>query len=116
MDEKRVLDLIKDYVENNFGLNAICEKYHIGKLKVKDILKSNNIELKRKGKQSLNKNDFIVKDFHIRKYEECDGYHYIAIDKNDGTTFNDYMNDGGFLTTHIKNKYNIEITSLYERK
>ena len=107
--------LIKDYTIGNCGLNFICEKYKIGKLKAKTILKENGVEIKKKGKQPLNE-EFVVKDYHVKKYEEINGYHYIAIDKNNGKTYNDYMNNGGFLTTHIKNTYGIETPSLYDRR
>ena len=112
MDIKK---LIEDYTINNCGLSTICEKYKIGKLKAKSILTENGVEIKKKGKQPLNEN-FVVTDFHIKKYEEEDGYHYIAVDKNNGITYNDYMNNGGFLTTHIKNVYGITTPSLYDRR
>ena len=33
------------------------------------------------------------KDFKEKKYQEKDGFHYIAVDKNNGITYNDYMNN-----------------------
>ena len=48
MKEINILELINDYTINNFGLNDICQKYKIGKLKVKTILKANNIAIKKK--------------------------------------------------------------------
>ena len=108
-------NLIKDYTENNFGINSICEKYHIGKLKVKKILNDNNIPLKKKGNQSLNK-PYIINDWRIEKYKEIPNYHYIAKYKSDGKIFNDYMNSGGFLTSYIMEKEKIEIPTLYDRR
>ena len=110
-----IKEIIDDYL-NGMNIYGICSKYHIGKLKVKDILLSNGIEIRKRGKQSLDKSDYIVQDFHIKKYEEEKGFHYIAIDKNNDICFNDYMNEGGLLTTHIKNTYNIKIPSLYDRR
>ncbi len=116
MNNVNTIELIQDYTINNFGIEGLCKKYKIGKLKVKSILQTNGVELKKKGKQPLDKNDFVVKDFHIKKYNEEEGFYYIAVDKNNGTQYNDYMNEGGCLTTHIKEKYNIEIPTLYDRR
>lgn len=110
-----IKELIDDYTINNCGLNFICQKYKIGKLKAKSLLSANGIEIKKKGKQTLNE-EFIIKDFREKKYQEKDGFHYVAVDKNNGITYNDYMNNGGKLTTHIKNIYGIKTPSLYDRR
>ena len=115
MKEINIIELINDYTINGHGLTFICEKYKIGKIKAKSILKSNGVEIKKKGKQALNE-DFVVKDFKIKKYVEEEGFHYIAVDKQTGITFNDYMNLGGFLTSYIKKQYNVEIPTLYDRR
>lgn len=115
MENIDIKSLIEDYTINDCGLNDICKKYKIGKLKAKSILMFNGVEIKKKGKQPLNE-EFVVKDFKEKKYPERDGVHYIAVDKNNGITYNDYMNNGGFLTTHIKNVYGIETPSLYDRR
>ena len=115
MKDRNIIEIINDYTINNCSLNDICKKYKIGKLKAKSILIENGIEIKKKGKQSLNE-EFVVKDFKEKKYPERDGFHYIAVDKNNGITYNDYMNNGGFLTTHIKNIYGIKTPSLYDRR
>lgn len=107
--------LVEDYTVNNMGLEAICTKYHIGKLKAKAILAENGVSIKKKGKQPLNE-DFVVKDFKQRKYVEHDGYHYEAIDKHANFRTRDYMNAGGFLTSHIKKQYDVETPTLYDRR
>lgn len=108
-------EIIKDYI-GGLSLYDVCEKYHIGKIKLKKILSDNNVVLRKKGKQPIDKTKFIVKDFSIEKYPIHDGYHYIAVDKLSGKTYNDYMNSGGFLTSHIKKIYGVEIPSLYDRR
>lgn len=115
MREINVKQLIEDYTINDYGLEAICKEYHIGKLKAKAILQANGIEIKKKGKQALN-DDFVVKDFKLRKYVERNGYHYEAVDKVNGFKTKDYMNDAGVLTTHIKKEYGVEIPTLYDRR
>lgn len=108
-------EIVKDYV-GGMNIYDVCAKYHIGKLKVKDILKSNGVELRKRGNQACDKSDYVVSDFHIPKYKVEDGFYYVAIDKENGVSSNDYMNEAGFLTTHIKNTYNVEIPSLYDRR
>ena len=110
-----MLELIQDY-HNGMGIYDICAKYHIGKIKVKNILKENGIEIRKKGKQPLDTSNYVIKDYHIKKYEKEEGFHYIAVDKNNNATYNDYMNEGGCLTTHIKNTYSVETPSLYDRR
>ena len=60
----QVDDLINDYVNNGMGVEPICAKYHIGKVKVRQILKVNGIEMKKVGGQALNE-DFLVKDLFV---------------------------------------------------
>lgn len=110
-----ILELINDY-KNGMSIYDVCEKYHIGKLKVKKILSDNNIELRKRGKQALDKSSYVVLDYKVEKYPMHDGYHYVAVDRNNGIKYNDYMNNGGFLTSHIKRIYNIEIPTLYDRR
>lgn len=107
-------EIIIDY-KNGFSINDICKKYHIGKLKVKTILKEHNIGIRNKGNQKIN-NNFIVNDYHIKKYIEEEGFHYVAIDRNNGFKTNDFMNEGGILTSHIKKTYGVKIPSLYDRR
>lgn len=107
-------DLIKDYKEG-LDIYSICAKYHIGKLKVKKILTDNNIELRKRGGQPKNK-VYVISDWKIEKYPEEEGFVYAAIDKNNGVKFYDHKNQGGFLTSHIKNTYGVEIPTLYDRR
>ena len=108
-------DLTKDY-KDGMGIYDVCAKYHIGKLKLKKILSDNGVELRKKGKQPMDKSDFVVADYRIKKYNERDGYHYVAVDKNNGTRYNDHMNSAGCLTTHIEKVYGISTPTLYDRR
>lgn len=101
-------DIINDYI-NGLGLNGICAKYKIGKLKVKTILNGANVPIrKRGGQQTINP---IIK---TEKYK--DGKQYEAIAKDGSYTTSDFLNLGGKLTTYIKKIYNVDIPSLYDRK
>ena len=104
-----------EYINNSYGTETIAKKYHIGKKRVVDILKRNGVQLKKRGKQPLSYK-FIVPDWSIVKYKPIDGYYYVAKEKNGQFVTKDYMNKAGVLTTHIKNEYNIEIPTLYDRR
>lgn len=110
LDEEMVC---KEYTENTVGVESLALKYHVGKKKIRDILNRCGVEIKKKGAQSLNRK-YIVPDWKIEKYPLIDGKEYVAIDRNNGYRTNDYMNNGGFLTTHIKKlgTYILDGTSL----
>ena len=110
-----VKSLINDY-NNGLAIIKIATKYHIGKIKVKDILSQNNIEVRDKNKIKNINNRYIVSDWKIEKYPPVEGFHYIAKSKDGKVEYNDYMNQGGFLTTYIKKEYNIKIPTLYDRR
>lgn len=112
---KQELEIVKDYTENNMGIVPICEKYHIGKLKVKKILEKYEIPLNNKGKQPL-KINFKINDFKIKKYINTDKIIHIVYDENTNFESKDIDNSGGILTTYINKKYNIEIPTLYDRR
>jgi len=64
--------------QNGAKLLDICNEYKIGKLKAKDILKRNNIELRDSHSPRIQRN-FIVSDYHIKKYTDDENYYYVAI-------------------------------------
>ena len=106
--------LILDY-QNGMGIYDVCKKYHIGKLKLKKILNYNNISLRKRGGQSLNK-EYVIDDWKFEKYPHEKGFVYVAKSKDGKYETKDYMNQGGFLTTYINKEYNVSIPSLYERR
>ena len=114
MDVKLENEMCERYV-NGAGLEELCKAYHLGKIKMKDILTTHGVEIKKRGGVKLNET-YRINDYHVEKYKPMDGYHYIAIDKNNGITYNDYNNSGGFLTSHIKKTYGIDIPTLYDRR
>ncbi len=108
------LELCNEYL-NGSKLLDICTKYRIGKIKAKEILSRNNIKLRDRHSERIVRN-FVVPDFHIKKYINTDSYYYVAKSKIDGTEYVDCNNDGGHLTSHIREKLKIEIPSLYDRR
>lgn len=113
--KEQELEIVKDYTENKLSIYPICEKYKIGKLKLKAILSKYEVELNHKGKQPLNI-DFKVKDFKIKKYVNSDATIHIAYDENTDFESKDIDNAGGVLTTYINKQYGIEIPTLYDRR
>lgn len=113
LDEKIICE---EYVNTKIGIEAIATKYHVGKLKIKDILKRNGIDFKKRGAQSNNET-FIVSDYKVKKYINTDTFTYIVIDpNNDMFSSKDIDNKGGVLTTYIENRYNVKTPSLYDRR
>ena len=107
-------DIIDDF-NNGMGVEKIALKYHVGKLKIKSLLIDNGIEMKKRGGQK-HKVEYKVSDWKIEKYPLVEGFHYIARYRENSKEFNDYMNQGGFLTSYIKEKNGIEIPTLYDRR
>ena len=51
------------------------------------------------------------------RFNAKDGYHYVAIAKNDHSVkYEDVLNKSGTLTSYIKNVLCIEIPSLFKKK
>lgn len=108
--------LCKEYLETKIGVESLALKYHIGKLRVKEILKKNNIEIKKRGAQSNNES-FVVNDFKIKKYINTDNTHFIVVDnKNPSFCSKDIDNRGGVLTSYIESEYGIKTPTLYDRR
>lgn len=115
MKNINVSELINDYVNGNMGVCQLCSKYHIGKVKAKNFLKANGVEMKKRGGQKVDEH-FVVPDFHIKKYNDEEGFHYMAVDEKTGFSTNDYMNNGGHLTSYISKEYGVKIPTLYDRR
>ncbi len=116
MKEININELIKDYTLNEFGIYDICAKYHIGKIKAKALLAANGIELKKRGGQKINENEFLIKDFKEEKYILKDGYHFEVFDPKTDFRSIDIKNKSGVLTTYIEKKYGVSTPTLYDRR
>ena len=112
LDEKIICD---EYLNSKIGIETLALKYHVGKLRIKQILSQNGVQLKKRGGQN-NNDAFVVKDYHIKKYIDGNDYHYEVFDKNTEFKSCDINNNGGFLTSYIKKQYNVEIPTLYDRR
>lgn len=112
--ELKFEEVLEDF-NNGMGVEKLATKYRVGKLKIKALLLENGIEMKKRGGQKQEHN-YIVPDWKIEKYPMREGYHYIAVFKEDGKSFKDHMNQAGFLTSYIKEKTGCDIPTLYDRR
>ena len=106
--------IVEDYI-NGMTIMNICEKYKIGKKRIKQILLDKDITLRTRHEIKIQRN-FIIPDFHIKKYESGEDYYYVAVAKDSGMEFNDIENRGGFLTSYINKNFGIPKPTLYERR
>ena len=77
--------IVADY-NSGMGVEKLALKYHVGKIKIKNILIENGVTLKKRGGQIQN-NIYMVPDWKIEKYPAIKGYHYVAVFKEDGRSF-----------------------------
>ena len=105
-------NIIEDYKVGS-SIETLCKKYHLGKLKVKAILDDNGVH-RRSYTESKEINR--LPEDRAPKYLPVDGKHYVCTCTVDGYQTNDYMNKGGFLTSHIKEVLGIETPTLWDRK
>lgn len=107
-------DDILNLYNKGYGVEKIAIELKVGKKRIYEFLKLNNFDTSKK--RYVLQKDYIVKDWKIEKYPNEVGFHYIAKYRADGKEFNDYMNQGGFLTSYIKEKNKIDIPTLYDRR
>lgn len=86
---KTIIDL---YIKEHKSIDELSQILHMGALRITNILKANNIPFRHRS------NAF------PEKYPKIEGKHYIAIDKETGIIYNDYLNKSGILTRIIENK------------
>lgn len=100
-------EIVKKYINDGYSLEKLGKEYSIGKLKLKEILKKNGVEIKKKGGQQkyFGQHENVSIDAHILECKKC------------GKKFNDYENKSGTITEHIKQCYpEIIIPSSFKRR
>jgi len=116
MEDSIIKSLIYDYADKKYNIYEICYKYHIGKIKAKEILEKNGIEIRGRGGQKTDKSAYILNDYKIEKYKLRDGYHYVAYDPKKSFESTDISNKSGCLTSYIEKEYGIKTPTLYDRR
>jgi len=93
-------NLCNDYL-NGYTIKKLYTKYHIGDRRVRQILIDNNISIKNMHIKTKSTDDYIEKC--NARFNAKDGYHYVAIAKNDHSVkYEDILNKSGTLTSYIK--------------
>lgn len=102
--EKEIID---EYINDEVSVESLSLKYHIGKIKIKDILLKNNVPLRKRGGQTKVRE---IKPFDIDLTNK-----QIVCNKC-GKEFFDVENKSGGITSHIHECYpEIEIPSKFLR-
>ena len=107
-------EVVSDYLSNIISVDALSKKYHVGKLRIKQILSDNGVVIRKRGGQQKNLK-YKIEDWSNDKYSKIEGKHYIAVSKDKNYSTNDYMNKAGKLTSYIES-LGIDVPSLYERR
>lgn len=103
----RMIDEVIDlYTHKNFGIEELCSKFKVGKLKIKKILLDNNIPLRKKGGQVKN----IDLPFNYERYQDK-----VLKCKKTGKIFNDIDNKSGSIFIHLNNIYDLPKISKFKR-
>ena len=104
--------IIEDY-NGGSSIETLCNKFHLGKLKIKGILDDNGVHRRTYAEsKEINR----LPEDRAPKYLPVYGKHYVCTCTVDGYQTNDYTNKGGFLTSHIKEVLGIETPTLWDRK
>lgn len=112
------LAIINLYCETNISIYTLCEKYGVGKIKIRDILLKHGIQLKKKGGQVVSGISSEIEKSKVILYEPKEGKKLIAICKKTGVVFDDANNISGCLTRYIIDTYgDVWVpTNTYQRK
>jgi hypothetical protein len=107
--------IIKLYTEDGLGTHVIAKMFKVGHKKISNILKENNVQIKKKGNQK--KNIIDVSNIKTLTYSSNE-FDLIARCKKTNVEFSDINNKSGVLTRHILENYgDINIPSNnYQRK
>ena len=109
-------NIINDYVTQQISTHTLAAKYHIGTIKVRQILSDANVERRKRGGQKKDRKEFVY-DYNQPKYKPREGYQFVCRPK-DGSDFQttDYLNKSGCITNYISSRYVVKIPSLRERR
>lgn len=107
--------ICQEYLDNAISVESLAKKYHVGKLRIKDILEKNNISIKKRGAQKTLTN-LVVKDWKIEKYPSVVNKHYVVTDPRTNFSTTDIKNTSGVITSYIKKEYSIPTPTLYDRR
>jgi hypothetical protein len=107
LTDSDISEIIKLYsTGENKNIKDLAEKFSVGLLKIKDILTKNNVEINKKGGQTkLIKKKKIYLKKPCEKYQNTNDTIYKAVCKKTGIEFEDFLNNSGVLTRHIRENH-----------
>ena len=110
-------NIIELYTNQGYSTHKLAELYKVGHRKISQILKDNNVEIKKRGGQIKIGNSNDLEKSKVNKYTSEDK-ELIAKCKKTSITINDPNNLSGKLTKHIIEIYgDVNIpTNTYQRK
>lgn len=105
--DKQDIDDICNRYRNGETIFNLYKEYKVSDRRLRRILVENGLKIRSNNITSYIEN---------RNSKFNSSKNYIAISKIDGSTFTDYLNNGGNLTKHVCSKLNIQQPNLYFRK
>jgi hypothetical protein len=113
----QIQNIIQLYINEGYSTHKLAEQFKVGHKKISQILKDNNIEIKKRGGQTKIGNSNELEKSKINKYIS-ENKELAAKCKNTNTIINDPNNLSGKLTRHIIDLYgDVNIpTNTYQRK
>jgi len=117
LTSSQIQNIIQLYINEGYSTHKLAEQFKVGHKKISQILKDNNIEIKKRGGQTKIGNSNELEKLKINKYIS-ENKELAAKCKNTNTIINDPNNLSGKLTRHIIDLYgDINIpTNTYQRK
>ena len=107
---------ICDMYASGCAIGDIRKKYHINEIRIRKVLVDNGIEIRNPRQSMTKEGEWDYQTECLKRYPKHEGYHYIAVAKDSGIKYDDYMNTSGSLTNYIFKTYGIKPISLYKRK
>jgi predicted DNA-binding protein YlxM (UPF0122 family) len=113
----QIQNIIQLYINEGYSTHKLAEQFKVGHKKISQILKDNNVEIKKRGGQTKIGNSSELEKSKVNKYIS-DDKELVAKCKNTNTIIHDPNNLSGKLTRHIIDLYgDVNIpTNTYQRK
>lgn len=117
LTEFEIENIIKIYQNEIISVETLAKKFGVGKIKIKKILDSNNIPIRKRGCQKTIGNSTEIENSKIKRYKS-NNKKLIAVCKKTGKQYKDINNLSGTLTEHILSEYgDVPVpTNTYQRK